>query len=108
MSVDTPTPRWGGILLGVPLTAAALSACSDCTESTPTRNGDSGAWDEYEAFCAEGAQGELDDNEDYTNREVSTFYAGVIERKEAVEPPVEIADWRIVVGDGRAGPTGRR
>ena len=93
MSVDTPTLRWVGILIGFLFIAAALTACSDSTESTPTINGDSGAWEEYEAFCSEAAQEELDDNEDYTNGEASTLYAGVIERVESVDPPVEIADW---------------
>ena len=93
MSVDTPTLRWVGILIGFLFIAAALTACSDSTESTPTINGDSRAWEEYEAFCSEAAQEELDDNEDYTNGEASTLYAGVIERMESVDPPVEIADW---------------
>ena len=100
MSVDNPTLRWVGILLGVLLIAAALSACSDSTESTPTRNGDSGAWEEYEAFCSEAAQEELDDNEDYTNGEVSAFYARLVERMESLDPPAEIADWhdRVLAG----------
>ena len=100
MSVDTPTLRWVGILIGFLFIAAALTACSDSTESTPTRNGDSGAWEEYEAFCSEAAQEELDDNEDYTNGEVSTFYAKLVERMEALDPPGEIADWhdRLLAG----------
>ena len=93
MNVVTLILRWPGILIGVLFIAAALTACSDSTESTPTINGDSGAWEEYEAFCSEAAQEELDDNEDYTNGEASTLYAGVIERMESVDPPVEIADW---------------
>ena len=93
MNVVTLTRRWPGILIGVLFIAAALTACSDNTGSTPPTNGDSGAWDEYEAFCSEAAQEELDDNEDYTNGEASTLYAGVIERMESVDPPVEIADW---------------
>ena len=72
---------------------AVLTACSDSTGSTPPTNGDSGAWEEYEAFCSEDAQEELDDNEDYTNGEVSTLYAGLIERMESIDPPAEIADW---------------
>ena len=94
MSVETLTLRWSGILLGILFMAAVLSACSDdSTESTSTINGDSGAWEEYEAFCSEAAQEELDDNEDYTNGEVSTFYAELVERMESIDPPVEIADW---------------
>ena len=93
MNVVTLILRWVGILIGVLFIAAALTACSDSTGSTPPTNGDSGAWEEYEAFCSEAAQEELDDNEDYTNGEASTLYAGVIERMESVDPPVEIADW---------------
>ena len=93
MNVVTLILRWPSILIGVLFIAAALTACSDSTGSTPPTNGDSGAWEEYEAFCSEAAQEELDDNEDYTNGEASTLYAGVIERMESVDPPVEIADW---------------
>ena len=85
--------RWPGILIGVLFIAAALSACSDSTGSTPPTNGDSGAWEEYEAFCSEAAQEALDDNEDYTNGEVSAFYARLVERLESIDPPAEIADW---------------
>ena len=100
MNVVTLILRWPGILIGLLLLAAALTACSDSTGSTPPTNGDSGAWEEYEAFCSEAAQEELDDNEDYTNEEVSTLYSGVIERLESVDPPVEIADWhdRVLAG----------
>ena len=103
MNVGTLTLRWPGILIGVLLIAAVLTACSDSPkpeEDTATISGDSGAWEEYEAFCSEAAQEELNDNEDYTNREVSTFYAGLIERMELVDPPVEIADWhdRVLAG----------
>ena len=93
MNVVTLILRWPGILIGVLFMVAVLTACSDSTGSTPPTNGDSGAWDEYEAFCSEAAQKELDDNEDYTNEEVSTFYAGLVERMESIDPPVEIADW---------------
>ena len=96
MNVVTLTRRWPGILIGVLLIAAVLTACSDSPkpeEDTATISGDSGAWEEYEAVCSEAAQEELDDNEDYTNGEASTLYAGVIERMESVDPPVEIADW---------------
>ena len=93
MNVVTLILRWPGILIGVLFMVAVLTACSDSTGSTPPTNGDYGAWDEYEAFCSEAAQKELDDNEDYTNEEVSTFYAGLVERMESIDPPVEIADW---------------
>ena len=94
MNVVTLILRWPGILIGVLFMVAVLTACSDSTGSTPPTNGDSGAWEEYEAFCSEAAQEELDDNEDYTYEEVSIFYGGVIERMESIDPPVEIADWR--------------
>ena len=93
MNFVTLILRWPGILIGVLFIAAALTACSDSTGSTPPTNGDSGAWEEYEAFCSEAAQEALDDSEEYTYEEVSIFYAGVIERMESVDPPVEIADW---------------
>ena len=54
---------------------------------------DSGAWEEYEAFCSEAAQEALDDSEEYTYEEVSIFYAGLVERMESIDPPAEIADW---------------
>ena len=94
MNVVTLILRWPGILIGVLFMVAVLTACSDSTGSTPPTNGDSGAWEEYEAFCSEAAQEERDDNEDYTYEEVSIFYGGVIERMESIDPPVEIADWR--------------
>ena len=81
------------------LVIVATAACgSDSTEpgstgSTPPTNGDSGAWEEYEAFCSEAAQEALDDNEDYTNGEVSAFYERLVERLESIDPPAEIADW---------------
>ena len=78
MNVVTLILRWPGILIGVLLIAAVLTACSDSPkpeEDTATISGDSGAWEEYEAFCSEAAQEELDDNEDYTNGEASTLYA---------------------------------
>ena len=94
MSVGNLTLRWSGILMGILFMAVVLTACGgDSAESTSTINGDSGAWEEYEAFCSEAAQEELDDNEDYTNGEVSTFYAELVERMESIDPPVEIADW---------------
>ena len=93
MNVVTLILRWPGILIGVLFIAAALTACSDSTGSTPPTNGDSGAWEEYEAFCSEAAQEALDDSEEYTYEEVSIFYGGVIERMESIDPPAEIADW---------------
>ena len=75
-------------------------ACSDSTDATPTENGDSGAWEEYEAFCSEAAQEALDDNGDYTNGEVSTFYAGLVERMGSIDPPAEVADWHDRVLEG--------
>ena len=100
MNVVTLILRWPGILIGVLFMVAVLTACSDSTGSTPPTNGDSGAGEEYEAFCSEAAQEELDDNEDYTYEEVSIFYGGVIERMESIDPPVEIADWhdRVLAG----------
>ena len=81
MSVGNLTLRWSGILMGILFMAVVLTACGDdSAESTSTINGDSGAWEEYEAFCSEAAQEELDDNEDYSNGEVSTFYAELVER----------------------------
>ena len=100
MSVGTLTLRWPGILIGLLFMVVVLTACSDSTESTPTINGGSGAWEEYEAFCSEAAQTELDDNEDYTNGEVATFYAGLVERMESIDPPAEIADWHYRVLSG--------
>ena len=94
MSVGNLTLRWSGILMGILFMAVVLTACGDDSAgSTSTINGDSGPWDEYEAFCSEAAQEELDDNEDYTNGEVSTFYAELVERMESIDPPVEIANW---------------
>ncbi len=93
MNVVTLILRWPGILIGVLFMVVALTACSDSTESTPTINGNSGAWEEYEAFCSEAAQEALDDSEEYTYEEVSIFYGGVIERMESIDPPAEIADW---------------
>ena len=103
MSVGTLTLRWPGILIEVLDIAAVLTACSDSPkpeEDTATICGDSGAWEEYEAFCSEATQEELDDYEDYTNGEVSTFYTGLIERMESLDPPGEIADWhdRVLAG----------
>ena len=93
MTVSYLGIRWLAVVAVLAM-AAVLSACGDdSAESTSTINGDSGAWEEYEAFCSEAAQEELDDNEDYTNGEVSTFYAELVERMESIDPPVEIADW---------------
>ena len=93
MNVVTLILRWPGILIGVLSMVAVLTACSDSTGSTSPKSGDSGAWEEYEAFCPEAAQEALDDNEDYTNGEVSAFYARLVERLESIDPPAEIADW---------------
>ena len=92
MTVSPFRIRWLAVLTVLAI-AVVLSACSDSTEPTPTINGDSGAWEEYEAFCSEAAQEALDDNEDYTNGEVSAFYARLVERLESIDPPAEIADW---------------
>ena len=103
MNVGTLTLRWPGIMIGVLLIAAVLTACSDSPkpeEDTATISGDSGAWEEYEAFCSEAAQEALDDNEDHTNGELSAFYAGLVERMESIDPPAEITDWhdRVLAG----------
>ena len=93
MNAVTLIPRWPGILIGVLFMVVVLTACNDSTGSTPPTGGDSGAWEAYEAFCSEAAQEALDDNEDYTNGEVSAFYARLVERLESLDPPAEIADW---------------
>ena len=93
MNVVTLILRWPSILIGVLFIAAALTACSDSTGSTPPTNGDSGAWEEYEAFCSEAAQEAPDDSEEFTYEEVLILYGVVIERMESVDPPAEIADW---------------
>ena len=82
MGIDTLTLRLAGILLTVLFIAAALSACGD----------EPGTWDEYTAWCSEASLQEPSGDE-ATYGEVSTFYAGVIERVRSTAPPAEAADW---------------
>ena len=109
MKLDTPTLRRPGILLGILFIAVALSACGDSTEPapmtdstgstpaagstepTPMTKDEPGTWDKYTAWCSEASLQELSDEE--TNREVSAFYADVMETMRSTAPPAEGADW---------------